>query len=176
MLRGKQKAGYFGFFSRYSDLREVGIGTVVINFLMQKIFLINKGFPHMTHYTSRVVCSYGLTIEGGSKETLKCFASSTCCYINAGEGVSIGRKVIFASGVKIISGNHDLMDRNKHVVSMPIIIHDNVWIGANSVILPGVVIGINSVIGAGSIVTKSVPDNVICAGNPAKVIKILPEI
>jgi acetyltransferase-like isoleucine patch superfamily enzyme len=53
----------------------------------------------------------------------------------------------------------------------PIIIGNNVWIGSNSTILPGVVIGDNSIIGAGSVVTKNVPSNVIVAGVPAKVIK-----
>ncbi len=53
----------------------------------------------------------------------------------------------------------------------PITVGDNVWIGGNAVILPGVTIGRNSVIGAGSVVTKDIPDNVVAVGNPCKVIK-----
>ncbi|MDO4534475.1 MAG: DapH/DapD/GlmU-related protein [Clostridium perfringens] len=56
---------------------------------------------------------------------------------------------------------------------MKIIIGNNVWIGGNSTILPGVTIGDNSIIAAGSVVTSNVPKNVIVAGNPAKVLKII---
>ena len=52
---------------------------------------------------------------------------------------------------------------------------DDVWIGGNSVILPGITIGNNSVVGAGSVVTKDVPEDVVVAGNPAKVIKNITE-
>src|SRR5213082_2958513 len=55
--------------------------------------------------------------------------------------------------------------------TMPVIIHDNVWIGMNAIILKGVTIGENSVVAAGAVVTKSVPANVVVAGNPATVIK-----
>ncbi|HAI40259.1 MAG TPA: acyltransferase, partial [Maribacter sp.] len=47
------------------------------------------------------------------------------------------------------------------------------WVGANAILLPGVTIGHNSIVGAGSIVTKDVPDNVVVAGNPAKVLKVI---
>lgn len=55
--------------------------------------------------------------------------------------------------------------------SKPITIHDNVWLGANVIVMKGVSIGENSIIGAGSVVTKHIPSNVIAAGNPCKVIK-----
>ena len=55
----------------------------------------------------------------------------------------------------------------------PITVGDNVWIGGNVVVLPGVTIGSNSVIGAGSVVTKDIPSNVVAVGNPCKVIKEL---
>lgn len=64
-------------------------------------------------------------------------------------------------------------DRNKK--SKAIVIGDDVLIGANSMVLKGVTIGARSVIGAGSVVTCNIPDDVIAAGNPAKVIKILRE-
>ena len=59
--------------------------------------------------------------------------------------------------------------------SLPIHIGNKVWIGANSVVLPGVTIGENSVIGAGSIVTRDIPANVIAAGNPCRVIREITE-
>jgi acetyltransferase-like isoleucine patch superfamily enzyme len=80
---------------------------------------------------------------------------------------------MFASGVKIISANHDFKQRENHIKDKPVIIEENVWIGANAVILPGVKIGKNSIVGAGSIVTKDVEENVIVAGNPARIIKRL---
>ena len=62
---------------------------------------------------------------------------------------------------------------NTHGVSKPIIIEDNVWIGANCMILPGVTIGEGSVISANSVVVKTIPSRVVAGGNPAKVIKNL---
>ncbi|AGM26203.1 maltose O-acetyltransferase [Spiroplasma syrphidicola EA-1] len=59
----------------------------------------------------------------------------------------------------------------KGTISKEIIIENNVWLGANVTVTPGVVIGENSIIGAGSVVTKNIPKNVIAAGIPAKVIK-----
>ena len=59
------------------------------------------------------------------------------------------------------------------LIPKKIVIKDYAWIGSKSVILPGVTIGENAVVGAGSIVTKDVPDNAIVAGNPAKIIKYI---
>uniref|UniRef100_UPI00301C5769 DapH/DapD/GlmU-related protein n=3 Tax=Bacteria TaxID=2 RepID=UPI00301C5769 len=59
--------------------------------------------------------------------------------------------------------------------NIPIHIGDNVWIGANSVVLPGVKIGENSVIGAGSVVTKDIPSNVVAVGNPCRVLREIGE-
>lgn len=58
---------------------------------------------------------------------------------------------------------------------LPITVKDNVWIGGNVVILPGVTIGKNSIVAAGAVVTKDVPDNVIVGGNPARVIREIGE-
>ena len=80
---------------------------------------------------------------------------------------------MIASGVKIISANHDFFNREKHIKGNSIVIEENVWIGTNAIILPGVKIGKNSIIGGGAVVTKDVPENVIVAGNPAKIIKEL---
>ena len=67
----------------------------------------------------------------------------------------------------------DLNNPRTFVQSAPVTIEDDVWIGANCIILKGVTIGARSVIGAGSVVTKSIPADCIAAGNPAKVIKYL---
>lgn len=85
--------------------------------------------------------------------------------------------VLIGSGVHFYTNNHrfdqidiPLIDQG-HYPSEKITLKKGCWIGANVILLPGVTIGYNSVIGAGSIVTKSVPDFVVAAGNPAKVIK-----
>jgi acetyltransferase-like isoleucine patch superfamily enzyme len=92
-------------------------------------------------------------------------------------GVTIG------ASEKIIIGNHVLCGANSVITdfdwhstryssgSKPVIIHDNVWLGLNTVVLKGVEIGQNSIIGANSIVVKSIPENVIAAGNPCRVLK-----
>lgn len=78
-----------------------------------------------------------------------------------------------------VGANVTIMDGDAHQddpragKNAPIVIEDNVWIGANATILKGVTIGRNSLIGAGSVVVKSIPENVIAAGNPCRVIKSL---
>lgn len=83
----------------------------------------------------------------------------------------IGENVVISEGVNVMSHNHGLDPKSKPV-KCPKVIGDNVWIGAQSIILPNSnSIGKDSIIAAGSIVTKDVPENVIVAGNPAVVIR-----
>jgi len=91
--------------------------------------------------------------------------------------VKIGSYVIMGPNVKIYTRNHNFESLDTPIAlqgksSKPTIIGDDVWIGANVVILPGVEVGNHAIIAAGSIVTKSVPDYAIIGGNPAKVIKM----
>lgn len=88
--------------------------------------------------------------------------------------VTIGNNVYVGPRVGLYCANHaeDPMQRAAHsVYSKPIHIGDKVWLGAGVHVLPGVTIGENSIIGAGSVVTKNIPANVIAAGNPCKVIR-----
>ena len=90
--------------------------------------------------------------------------------------VQIGNDVSFAQNVVITGLNHNYRDAtvsisNQGISTNRVIIDDDVWIGANSVILPGVSIGQHSVVAAGSVVTRPVPSYSVCAGNPARVIK-----
>lgn len=98
--------------------------------------------------------------------------------IHAYQSVIIGKNCLIAANCQIIDGNgHDLSfpdveNRiNTKGSSKPILIEDNVWIGANSIILPGVTIGKGSVISANSVVNKDVQSMVVAGGNPAKIIK-----
>ncbi len=105
---------------------------------------------------------------------------------NSGVGVNaqifgklyMGDHVMMGADVVIISHNHNFdrtdipMDQQGFGKDAPVIIDNDVWIGARSVILPGVHIGAGAIIGAGSVVTKNVPEAAIVGGNPAKVIRM----
>ena len=90
--------------------------------------------------------------------------------------VCIGNHVNLAQGIMVTALNHNFEDKTKRIdeqgiTTKPVIIGDDVWIGANAVILPGVTIGKHCVVAAGAVVTKDVPDNTIVGGVPAKEIK-----
>jgi len=141
-------------------------GLWLVNKFFQNVLDINNDIPWMVHFTSRVTGK--ITI---GENVWISFAVSGGCYIQGGNGIIIGDNTIFAPGVKIISANHDINNYNVWEKDNPIIIGKNCWIGTNAVILPGVELGDNVIVGAGSIVTKSFPSNCIIAGNPAKIIK-----
>lgn len=73
----------------------------------------------------------------------------------------------------IISANHDVYDYEQHVPCKPVVIGDDVWLGADVKVLPGVVIGQHVIVAAGAVVNHDLPDNCIAAGVPAKVVKRL---
>lgn len=92
--------------------------------------------------------------------------------------VYIGDYVMFGPNVTVATAGHPInptLRKRGLQYSLPVHIGDNVWIGANSVIMPGVTIGENTVIGAGSIVTKDIPANVIAVGNPCRVMREIGE-
>ena len=96
--------------------------------------------------------------------------------IAAAGSIRIGNKVLCGANTTITDFDWHGIDpdkRNSPAEPKPIIIEDNVWLGLNSVVLKGVTIGKNSVIGANSVVTKDIPENVIAAGNPCRVIREL---
>ena len=95
--------------------------------------------------------------------------------------VTIGNHVNLAQGITVTALNHNFSDLNKRIdeqgiSTQPVTISDDVWIGANAVILPGVTIGQHAVVAAGAVVTKDVPPYSIVAGVPAKVIKSLKSV
>ena len=92
--------------------------------------------------------------------------------------VSIGNHVNLAQGITVTALNHNFADARlrideQGISTQPVVIEDDVWVGANAVILPGVTIGRHSVVAAGAVVTKDVPAHSLAAGVPAKVIKSL---
>ena len=88
--------------------------------------------------------------------------------------IFVGDSVMFGPNVTVATAGHPInpdLRRDVAQYNIPVHIGNNVWIGANSVILPGITIGDNSVIGAGSVVTKDIPANVVAVGNPCKVLR-----
>lgn len=111
------------------------------------------------------------------------FQMNDYVHITAMEHVKIGNNVLLASKIYISDCSHgsyagndndsspDSIPHNRKLFSKPITIEDNVWIGESVSVLPGVTIGKGSIIGANSVVSKSIPENVIAVGTPAKPIK-----
>ena len=118
-------------------------------------------------------CDYGCHISIGENF----YANYDCIIIDVCE-VSIGKNVFFGPRVGLYTAAHpiDATVRNTLLeFGKPIQIGNNVWIGGNAVVNPGVTIGDNSIIGSGSVVTKNIPENVIAAGNPCKVLRKITE-
>lgn len=92
--------------------------------------------------------------------------------ITAYQHVKIGRHCLLGHHLRILDRNeHGTKHRDVAPPAAPVVIEDNVWIGSHSIILPGVCIGRNSAIGAGSVVTRDIPANCLAVGNPARVIR-----
>lgn len=101
------------------------------------------------------------------------FINHGCSILDLG-GVTIDDDVLIAPNVTISSEGHPINPKErKTLVPNPVRIKRNAWIGANATILPGVTIGENSIVAAGAVVTKDVPDNTIVGGVPAKIIKTI---
>lgn len=118
-------------------------------------------------------CDYGCNTYIGEGF----YANFDCIILDVAE-VHIGSHCLFGPRVCIFTPGHpiDADIRNACVeFGKPIHIGDNVWIGGNAVINPGVTIGNNVIIGSGSVVTKDIPDNVIAAGNPCRIIRSITE-
>ncbi len=125
-------------------------------------------------------CEYGKNIFVGNKVII----NMNCTFVDNNR-IEIGDNVLIASNVQIYTSTHSTIVKERIVqdwdensgrsfcntFAQPVRIEDNVWIGGGSIILPNVTIGKNSVIGTGSVVTRSVPADCVAVGNPCKVIK-----
>ncbi len=123
---------------------------------------VNPSVEHNFH------CDLGYNIHVGDHF----YAGYNCTILDMAE-VKIGNNCMIGPNVGIYTAGHSIepKDRNKSGYAMPIHIGNDVWIGGSCTILPGITIGDNSIVAAGSIVTKDVPSNTVVAGNPARVIK-----
>ena len=123
-------------------------------------------------------CEYGKHIFIGDQVII----NMNCTFVD-NNIIEIGDTVLIASNVQIYTATHSTKLQERVVAdweagegicktyALPVRINDGAWIGGGAIILPGMTIGKNSVIGAGSIVTHSIPDNCVAVGNPCRVIK-----
>jgi maltose O-acetyltransferase len=117
-------------------------------------------------------CDYGTNISLGTKV----FFNFNCVVLDVA-AVTIGSNVLFGPSVQIYTATHPIStaERRKSFESAkPITIGSDVWVGGGAIICPGVSIGDRSVVGAGSVVTRDIPPDVVAAGNPARVLRVLP--
>ena len=117
-------------------------------------------------------CDYGAHLFLGDNVYF-----NTGCVVLDSAAVRIGNNVMFGPSVQIYTATHPILAHERikgPELARPITIGDNVWVGGGAIICPGVTIGANSTIGAGSVVTKDIPANVAAAGNPCRVIRVLP--
>lgn len=128
-------------------------------------------------------CDHGNNIFLGNDVII----GMNCTFVDNAE-IHIGNRVLIASNVQFYTSSHPVLPKERLVpdwkekgttffrtYARPIEIKDNVWIGGGSIILPGVTVGENSVIGAGSIVNHSIPANCVAVGNPCRVIRTFEE-
>ena len=117
-------------------------------------------------------CDYGSNIQLGERVyfNFNCVVLDVCL-------VKIGDYTLFGPAVQIYTAAHPLNAelRRKQEFGKPIEIGSNVWVGGGAIICPGVKIGSKTVIGAGSVVTKDIPDGVVAAGNPCRVMREIME-
>lgn len=114
-------------------------------------------------------CDYGSNITIGDDV----FFNFNCVILDVAN-VTIGSNVLFAPGVQIYTATHPLNAEERRSgleLGQPIAIGDDVWIGGGAIVCPGVTIGARSVIGAGSVVTKDIPEGVIAVGNPCRIVR-----
>ena len=116
-----------------------------------------------------LTCSYGFHMFVGDDF----FANSNCVFMDDAK-ITFGDHVFIGPNCQFYTAHHPLHWKNRNSKlekAMPITVGDNVWFGGSCVVLPGVTIGNNVVIGAGSVVTRDIPDDVIAVGNPARILR-----
>lgn len=114
---------------------------------------------------------YGSHIQIGEGSYL----NMNCNFIDDGT-ITVGKKVMFGPAVTIATVGHPICpEMREYMYTDPVMIEDNCWIGAGVTICPGVHIGKNSVIGAGSVVLEDIPENVVAVGNPCRVLRKIGE-
>jgi len=154
------------------------LGTIIYksNYVQEK-----KDFKLIEHKGSRIYYEKNFRVISGHHNI---FLGSDICLVdallNAGDlfgKITIEDYVFFGQGVCLLARGHDYnffhKDRQEKITERPIHVKEGAWIGTRAIVLGGVTVGKHSVIGAGSVVTKDVPDYCIVGGNPASIIKYI---
>ncbi len=143
------------------DIEKIEERNAIIKELFSKVGNIFDIMPNF-------YCDYGFNIEIGNN-----FYSNHNLVILDANKVTFGNNVKIGPNCGFYTSSHpfDIETRRKLEFAKPIKIGNDVWIGGNVCVLPGVTIGDNTIIGAGSVVTRDIPSNVVAVGNPCKVIK-----
>lgn len=148
---------------------EAGISFYVIDFIFRKILRQNSEVRWAVHHTSTIRNAH--KIKTG-KNTWP--GDSPGVYINALNGIYVGDYTNIGPNVTIVSANHDFINNDQFSTNDPISIGRYSWLGSGASILPGVVLGDFTIVGAGAVVTKSFPDGYcVLGGNPAKILRYL---
>lgn len=157
---------------KYFDDKIFGWYWVVKGIWFQKILRLgNMNAPWPVSYKLEVSKYENIIFH---PDTINNFQSPGCYFQNFGAKIFICKGVYIAPNVGLITTNHDLNNLDNHIKGKNIILGRNCWIGMNTVLLSGVKLGSNTIVGAGSVVTKSFRHgNVVIAGNPAKIIRYL---
>lgn len=158
---------------RHFDNSQKGWVWVLKGIWFQKILGFNRKLPFPASPSITVSNPENLILGKNNLNNLQSFG---IYYQNASAKIYLGDDCYIGPNVGLITANHDIDDLSKSLEGQDIHIGNNCWIGMNSTVLPGVTLGDKTVVGAGSVVTKSFPSgNIVIAGNPAKVIKNLNE-
>lgn len=151
-------------------IKFIGLKNTMHSWFFQRVLRINSHVPWPVVPSSNVFYADRIIKEGNgtNRKMMPYVGYQTGSYFQGMNGIVLGDNIRFGPGVRIISANHDILNFDSHVKSDPIRIGNRCWIGANSVILPGVCLGEHVIVGAGSVVTKSFngPD-IMIAGVPA---------
>jgi maltose O-acetyltransferase len=118
-------------------------------------------------------CDFGDGIRIGART----FVNVNCAMLD-GAPISVGDECLLAPGVQLITATHPIDPVARRAAweqALPVTVADGVWLGAGALVCPGVSIGVNTVVGAGSIVTRDLPAEVLAYGNPARVIREIDE-
>lgn len=173
----------------------LGIIRLISNFLLTKLFLRQATLIRHPFYIRNIgklvgarglIAGPNLILDVLSPDAVLTIGQNLCVnhsvHIAAMHRVTIGDNVLMASGVYVSDHSHgtyqgnnqtspDIPPNSRSIDSKPIVIGNNCWLGERVCVLPGVSIGKGVIVGAGSVVTKDIPDNCIAVGAPARVIK-----
>ncbi len=129
--------------------------------------ITGQDIPASTQIRLPFYTDFGRNIKIGQRV----FINAGVMFVDLG-GITIEDDALIGPGSYLISVNHKMDPKHRKELDLaPVLIKKNAWLGARSIVLPGVTVGENAIVGAGAVVTKDVPANTVVVGSPAKIIK-----